>query len=235
VIFQLNNRTLAYGTNTVLGDVSLTINSGERVALVGPSGAGKTTLLRALYEQCPEQVALSPQRYGLVDTLSVYHNIYMGQLDRHSALYNAWNLLRPIARHRQAIYQLADELGLADKLDYSVDGLSGGQRQRVAIGRALYRQQATFFGDEPVSSLDSLQAKTILELVLSRHQTAVVALHNRQLALSLFDRIIGISDGEIQFDLAVTELEPQQLDALYSRDGSDSHPLISTHDGKHEK
>lgn len=214
-MFQLSNHALGYGANKVLENISLSINAGERVALVGPSGAGKTTLLKALYEQCPQQVALCPQRYGLVETLSVYHNIYMGQLDRHGALYNLWNLIRPIARHQDAVQQLANELGLGDKLDHSADRLSGGQRQRLAIGRALYRQQDIFFGDEPVSSLDPIQGVMILKKIFSRHATVVMALHNRQQALSLFDRVIAIKHGEIQFDQPASKVDSQQLDALY--------------------
>ncbi len=215
-MFELSNRRLAYGNAEVLGDVSLCIQAGERVALVGPSGAGKTTLLRALYQQFPDQIALCPQHYGLVDTLSVYHNIYMGQLDRHSALYNAWNLVRPIAGHRTNIAGLAGQLGLAEKLDHSVDQLSGGQRQRVAIGRALYRQCPVFIGDEPVSSLDATQGQAILDHILQQHTTAVVALHNRRMALTAFDRVIALKAGAILWDRAAKDIQTDEIDALYA-------------------
>ncbi|MEH6549918.1 MAG: ATP-binding cassette domain-containing protein [Pseudomonadales bacterium] len=217
MLLSFSNHKLAYGSRIVLPNITLRINAGEKVALVGPSGAGKSTLLNALYHQVAEQAALCPQDYGLVGILSVYNNIYMGQLERHSALYNLWNLIRPIPSHRQLVANLAAELGLEGLLDRSVDSLSGGQRQRVALGRAMYRQQATFFGDEPVSSLDPLQGKLILQSVLSRHQTAVVALHNRHLALEVFDRVIGIKDGAIIIDCPVSELEPQQLEGFYAR------------------
>lgn len=215
-LFELNNHRLAYGEQPVWDKLDLTINPGERVALVGPSGAGKSSLLRVLYPQQASQIALCPQDHGLVDILSVYHNIYMGQLERHSAFYNMWNLVKPAKYHLAAVTQLTEQLGIEEKLFHSVDKLSGGQRQRVAMGRALYRQQPIFFGDEPVSSLDPRQAQSLLELALDRHQTSVVALHNRHLALTLFDRVIGINDGAIQFDQPSASLTSAMLDAFYA-------------------
>ncbi|WP_320827034.1 ATP-binding cassette domain-containing protein [Reinekea sp.] len=216
-LFHLDQATLAYGQQTALASVSLSIRAGEKVALVGPSGAGKTSLLNVLYQQQREQIAWCPQHYGLVDILSVYHNIYMGQLERHSAVYNIWNLLLPIARHQQAIGQLASELGLEHKLHHSIDQLSGGQQQRVSIGRALYRNKATFLGDEPVASLDPIQGEAILAKLIERHPTVVIALHNRHMALSVFDRIIGIKGGRVVLDRPVNAISHAELDQLYAQ------------------
>ncbi len=215
VLFQLVNHGLNYGPEVVWKNLNITINPGERVALLGPSGAGKSSLLNVLYKQQAEHIALCPQDLGLVDILSVYQNIFMGQLECHSAIYNLCNLIRPFQSHRVAIGQLVEELGMPEKLFHSVDQLSGGQRQRVAIGRALYRQQPIFFGDEPVSSLDPLQAQMLLELIVERHETSVVSLHNRQLALSVFDRIIGLRDGEIHFDRPAADISLDELDHFY--------------------
>jgi phosphonate transport system ATP-binding protein len=215
VIFQLDQQSLQYGAEQVLDGVSLTVNAGEKVALLGPSGAGKTSLLNLLYQQQTEGVAWCPQQQGLVDILSVYHNIYMGQLEAHSSLYNAWNLVFPVASHRKTITQLCLQLGIEHKLFHSVDRLSGGQRQRVAIGRALYRQQAIFLGDEPVSSLDPVQAQEVLGCILERHDTAVVALHNSQQAIRCFDRLIGLKAGRVCFDLPASQVSESQLQSLY--------------------
>lgn len=211
--YQLDNR---------LNDITLNINSGEKVALLGPSGGGKTSLLNALHQQCADQVAWCPQEHGLVESLSGYHNMYMGQLDQHNALYNLANLIKPLAQPKQAISELSVLLGLDPQqhLWQYVSQLSGGQRQRIGIGRALFRQQENFLGDEPVSSLDPVQAQQILELILSRHKTVVLALHNRQQALSNFDRIIGIKAGRIIFDSPAKELIKNKyqaglLDSLY--------------------
>ena len=96
-----------------------------------------------------------------------------------------------------------------------MDKLSGGQRQRVAIGRALYRKKSVFFGDEPVSALDPEQARHILKYLISEHDTLVVSLHNRRLALDYFDRIIALKGGHISYDGPVVELSAHQLDRLY--------------------
>ncbi|MBL4798016.1 MAG: ATP-binding cassette domain-containing protein [Oleispira sp.] len=211
-----------YQLDTRLQNITLRINAGEKIALLGPSGGGKTSLLNTLHQQCADQVAWCPQEHGLVEVLSGYHNIYMGQLDQHSAWYNLANLIKPFAKHKSEIYELALLLGLDPELHLwkSVSQLSGGQRQRIGIARAFYRQQDTFIGDEAVSSLDPVQAQMILELILSRHKTVVMALHNRQQALKNFDRIIGIKAGKIVFDSPAKELIKNKyqaglLDSLY--------------------
>jgi phosphonate transport system ATP-binding protein len=211
-----------YQLDTRLQDITLRINAGEKIALLGPSGGGKTSLLNALHQQCADQIAWCPQEHGLVEVLSGYHNIYMGQLEQHSAWYNLANLIKPFAKHKREISELALMLGLDPELHLSksVSHLSGGQRQRIGIGRAFYRQQDTFIGDEVVSSLDPIQAQMILELILNRHKTVVVALHNRQQALSNFNRIIGIKAGKIVFDSPTKELIKNKyqaglLDSLY--------------------
>lgn len=207
---------LGYGAHIALGNLTLQIAEGEKIALIGQSGAGKTTLLHALYAQIPDRAALCPQELGLVDALSVYHNIYMGRLDHHNALYNALNLVRPAPAHVQSIRRLACKLGLETLLRRPVASLSGGQRQRVALGRALYRQQPVFLGDEPVSNLDPTQGRKILAMALAQHDTAVVALHNRQLALQLFERVIGIRQGAIALDGPTHSISAAQLQRLYA-------------------
>lgn len=211
-----------YQLDDRLNDITLNINSGEKVALLGPSGGGKTSLLNVLHQQCADQIAWCPQEHGLVEALSGYQNMYMGQLDQHYALYNLANLIKPLAKPKQAISELSVLLGLDPQQDLwkSVSQLSGGQRQRIGIGRALFRQQESFLGDEPVSSLDPVQAQQILELILNRHKTVILALHNRQQALSNFDRIIGIKAGRIVFDSPAKELIKNKyqaglLDSLY--------------------
>lgn len=211
-----------YNQGNRLQDITLTLNAGEKVALLGPSGGGKTSLLNALHQQCADQVAWCPQEQGLVSVLSGYHNIYMGQLERHSAFYNLINLIKPFAQPKQEVAELAATLGLDAKehLWKPVALLSGGQKQRIGIGRALFRQRDVFLGDEPVSSLDPVQAQQIIELILNRHSTVVMALHNRQQAFQNFERIIGVKDGKILFDSPAKELiknkyQAALLDSLY--------------------
>jgi len=218
-MFSLDNATVSYDGKAVLTGVTLAIARGEKVALVGESGAGKSTLLRLLRAQQPADVAWCPQAQagGLVPLLSVFHNIYMGQLDRHSTFYNLLNLLAPRAQEVQAVDAVATPLGLADKLFTSVDRLSGGQQQRVAVGRALFAGKPAFLGDEPVSAVDEYQARDIVRLVTSSHRTVVLALHDIELALASCDRIVGLKDGVIALDAAAASLTPADLAPLYRR------------------
>ena len=100
----------------------------------------------------------------------------------------------------------------------SVDQLSGGQAQRTALGRALYTQRPVLLADEPVSSLDEHQGLALLTLSLARHHSAVIALHDRALALACSDRIIGLNQGQIVLDAATQSLSLSDLDALYQDD-----------------
>lgn len=200
----------------MLDDVSLSIAPGECVALVGKSGVGKTTLLAALREQQSNSVAWCPQQHGLVPMLSVYHNIYMGGLQRHNTLYNLFNLIKPLSQPLQEVANLAKQLQLDEYLLARVEQLSGGQAQRVAIGRALYQQQNVFLGDEPVSAVDDYQAQQLLALLLEKHETLVLALHDVQQALGFCDRIIGLKDGAIVLDAPSSSLKANDLVELYS-------------------
>jgi len=216
-VFHLDNASVSYGGKAVLAGVTLRIAAGEKVALVGESGAGKSTLLRLLREQQPQQVAWCPQAQGLVPVLSVFHNIYMGQLDRHGTLYNLANLLKPREREVNAVGQVATMLGLAEKLFTSVDRLSGGQQQRVAVGRALFAGKPVFLGDEPVSAVDEYQAEDIAQLITAAHDTVVLALHDITLALACCERVVGLQDGKIVLDAPAATLTANDLAPLYRR------------------
>lgn len=214
-LFHLEKASVSYGGKAVLTDVSLAISAGEKLALIGESGAGKSTLLRLLRAQQAAQVAWCPQAQGLVPVLSVFHNIYMGQLDRHPALYNLLNLLSPRAKEIDAVTQVAAKLGLQEKLFTSVDRLSGGQQQRVAVGRALFAGKPVFLGDEPVSAVDEYQASDIAQLIVAAHETVVLALHDVELALATCSRIVGLQDGRVVLDAPSQTLTAHDLAPLY--------------------
>lgn len=219
LLFHLARQNLYYqsqsGQQTVLSNVSLDIHAGQKIALVGKSGSGKSTLLKHLRTLQAERCAWCPQQTGLVPMLSVYHNIFMGGLERYNTLVNLSNLLVPPKKIKAEVANIAEQLGLVDVLWKSVDQCSGGQQQRVAIGRALFQRRSILLADEPISALDDYQGEALLSQLLQTHQTAVIALHDTELALKLCDRIIGLGDQQIVFDCASANVEPQQLAQLY--------------------
>jgi phosphonate transport system ATP-binding protein len=214
-LFALRGASLGYGGPPVLTDISLEIEPGERVALVGPSGAGKSTLLSALYQQQKARTALVPQDGALVKQLSVYHNVYVGRLDRHRALYNLANLIRPLRAPVAAVTAILEQLDLADKVFTPVGELSGGQQQRTAVARALYHGGEVLLGDEPVSAVDGVQARDVLAAINRACRTVVLVMHDIKLALELVTRVIGVRQGRIFFDRPASELAPGDLDSLY--------------------
>ncbi|HUJ77122.1 MAG TPA: ATP-binding cassette domain-containing protein [bacterium] len=214
-LFELHDANLGYNGNAVLRSVTLTIASGERVALVGPSGAGKSTLLHTLYQQQKLRTALVPQDGALVKQLSVFHNVYIGQLHRHGSLYNLMNLIRPFAREIARVRAILERVGLDDKIATAVGELSGGQQQRTAVARALFHGGEVLLGDEPVSAVDALQARDVLAAVCSAYPTVVMVMHDVRLALEFATRIIGLKDGRMLMDVPSAGLTPVALEGLY--------------------
>lgn len=214
-VVELAGEPAGYSGKVVLEDVHLRIDAGERIAIVGESGSGKTTLLKLIEKRSAVPVALVPQDLGLVRALTVFHNVYMGRLNAHSALYNLRNLVWPARREVAEIRAVLEPLRLTDKIFTPVGQLSGGQQQRTAVARALYSTGELFVGDEPVSAVDDHQARELLGIAGREKQTVVVALHDRALALSFASRIIGLRNGAIVLDSPAAGLLPGDLDHLY--------------------
>ena len=215
-IIELRAASARYNGLPVLEDITLSIARGERVAVVGESGAGKSTLLRLLYERSSHNAGLIPQEYGLVKTLSVFHNVYMGRLQRYRTWYNLVNLFRPLRREREQIKALLERLGIAHKMLTPVGELSGGQQQRVAVARALYQNATVLLGDEPVSALDQPASHLVLKTIGEYYDTAVLAMHDVRLALQYTTRVIGIHKGTIVIDAASSDVTPIELTRFYS-------------------
>ena len=214
-LFTLEGESVAYENNIALKSVSLQIHRGEKVALIGPSGAGKTTLLRTLYERVAGKSSFVHQHYALVPQLSAFHNVFIGRLDQHSTTFNLLNLIKPQEKILDEIVPLLSRLGMEEKIFERVGALSGGQQQRVAVARAMYRGDDILLADEPISSVDPHQATTVMELIMQSAETIVLSLHAVDFALKFAKRIIGMRDGEIQFDLPAERVSQTMLGELY--------------------
>ena len=214
-LVELHDESAGYNGRAILHGLSLKIENGERIALVGESGAGKSTLLRLIYERVGNAAALVPQELGLVQALTVFHNVYMGRLNERSVWRNLRNLLMPRGPDVAEVQVVVERMRLDDKLFANVGELSGGQQQRTAVGRALYHSGDMLIGDEPVSAVDEHQARDILEVVNTEKRSVVLAMHDRALAISFADRLIGIKDGRIVLDESSSGMKPSDLDHLY--------------------
>lgn len=211
VAFELSNASAGYAGRRVLTGIDLTINHGECVALMGKSGAGKSTLLNLLFEQRPQDIALVPQTTALVKTLSVFHNVYMGRLDRNATLTNLRTLAWPRPADVTEIGDVLNDVGLADKIFAAAGALSGGQQQRTSVARALYNGRSILLGDEPVSALDRVQGAEILALLKNRHETVVAVMHDVALALEHCDRIVVLEHGRKLIDAPAASLTANDL------------------------
>jgi phosphonate transport system ATP-binding protein len=214
-LVELRKVSAGYAGHAVLHDIDLTVRAGERIAVMGRSGAGKSTLLNLLYDRLLAAVALIPQGAALVKTLSVYHNVYMGRLDRHTAWYNLRNLVWPAPGDVAEIEHALGLVGLTDKMFAKAGALSGGQQQRTSVARALYNGRPIIIGDEPVSALDRVQAAEILGKLCARCETAILALHDIPLALAHADRVVVLDEGRIVLDSPAHTLRPADLVPYY--------------------
>lgn len=218
VILETRDLKKQYGTGETavhaLAGVNLSVENGEFVAVVGTSGSGKSTLLHMLggldratsgkvYVDGKDIFALKDeeltifrrrkigfvfQSFNLVPVLSVYENIVLPMQLDGKTVDNAF------------IGEIAEALGLKEKLNVLPNQLSGGQQQRVAIARALAAKPAILLADEPTGNLDSRTSQDVMGLLKTTStkfaQTIVMITHNEEIA-QLADRIIRIEDGRI--------------------------------------
>ena len=214
-LVTLRNEGASFGTQVALHPLDLDLRRGEQVAVMGRSGSGKSTLLNLLYQRLAHEAALVPQAAALVRTLSVFHNVFMGRLDRHSALHNLRVLAWPRQHELAEVRAVLDTVGLADKLRAQAGALSGGQQQRASVARALYNGRPVVIGDEPVSALDPVQGLAVLRRMTGTHETAILAMHDVALALQFADRILVLDAGQVVLDAPARTLRAEDVTPFY--------------------
>lgn len=242
--FELDCATVHLDGRAVLDGVSLRVQRDQHVCLLGPSGAGKTTLLRVLgatqrphsgsarvggvsindagsedLRQVRSKIGFVHQDHGLVPTLRVSENILAGSLATSGFWQSLRSMLVPRRTELEAVHSILESVGIGELLFKRTDRLSGGERQRVALARALYQDPDALLADEPVASVDPARARKLLELLkecaCARSMPLVVSLHDPNLALDYFERVIGIRAGGVVFDLPAAELDSTTLNELY--------------------
>lgn len=232
-MINLNAASVRFGDQVALHPTTLAFHRGQFTVLLGASGAGKSTLLRCLnLMHVPQsggievdglgtlqdrkllrahrrQTGMIFQQHQLIGRRTALQNVLTARLGYHST----WRSLFPLPRSEKEIsLQCLDRVGLLHKALSRVDQLSGGQQQRVGIARALAQRPRLILADEPVASLDPATADKVLALLHTICKengiSAVVSLHQIDLAKRYVDRIIGLAHGKVLFDAPPDELSP---------------------------
>jgi phosphonate transport system ATP-binding protein len=255
MVLDIRDVTKRFGPNIAVDSVSFSLDRPQMVGVIGRSGAGKSTLLRminrltdadggaVLFEgrdvlsltgsamrDWRSDCAMIFQQFNLVPRLDVLTNVLLGRLRHHSALASALRLFT--REERRAAFEALDRLGIAEHAAKRAEALSGGQQQRVAIARALMQKPRLMLADEPIASLDPLNAKTVMEALRRIHAedglTVICNLHTLDTARSYCDRVIGMAGGRVVFDGAAVDLTPDAARAIYGADESFEEGVTST-------
>jgi len=254
-MFAVKKLTKRFGANTACDNVSFSVSEPKMIGIIGRSGAGKSTLLRmlnrltdatsgeVLYQDrdiltlngarkraWQSDCAMIFQQFNLVPRMDVVSNVLHGTLNRRSTLATLFNLY-PASDIAQAI-AILDRLGIADHAPKRAEALSGGQQQRVAIARALMQDPQIILADEPIASLDPMNAQVVMEALRRIHEEdgrmVIANLHTLDTARRYCDRVIGMRDGRVVFDGTPEQLTTGVARDIYGADASFSEEATST-------
>ncbi len=255
MLLSFQNVTRIFGQATAVDHASFEIDRPMMVGVIGASGAGKSTLLRMmnrltdassgriLFEgqdilsfkgaekrRWQSQCAMIFQQFNLVPRVDVVSNVLHGLLNRRgigATLFNLWpreDIARAIA--------ILDRLGIAEQAAKRAEALSGGQQQRVAIARALMQDPKIILADEPIASLDPMNAQIVMRTLRQIHEedgrTVVANLHTLDTARRYCDRVIGMRHGRVVFDGAPELLTPAAARDIYGAGHDFSEAATST-------
>ncbi len=239
---KLQDLTRQFGKKTAVDAVTVDIPSGQMVGVIGRSGAGKSTLLRMINRLADptsgsnhfgdvevsslrgsalrhwrRDCAMIFQQFNLVPRLDVMTNVLLGRLDHRSTLASVLNLFT--REERLLAIAALERLGIEQTALQPAGTLSGGQQQRVAIARALMQRPKMLLADEPIASLDPLNAKIVMDSLrdINRNEgiTVLTNLHTLDTARTYCERIIGMSQGRVVFDGTPDELTAEAVHQIY--------------------
>jgi phosphonate transport system ATP-binding protein len=241
-LLELVHLSRRFGSTMAVGNANLHIGAGEMIGIIGRSGAGKSTLLRLVNRMIEPtegeirfdgiditalrgkalrrwraRTAMIFQQFNLIHRLDVLTNVLCGRLYDIDAPRMLLKLFTE-AERVDAINAL-HRMGLAEFASNRADALSGGQQQRVAIARALMQKPSIILADEPIASLDPMNAKVVMDALagINRHDgiTVLCNLHTLDTARAYCGRIIGMAAGRIVFDGAPGQLSDPVLRDIY--------------------
>ena len=202
-LLEIKNLKKSFGKNEVLKDISLKVDKGEVLCIIGPSGSGKSTLLRCI-------TGLETKDSGIIDFDGTFGLVFQdfNLFPHHSVMKNITNApIKVQKRNKDDVYRdarnLLKKLDLTDKEDSYPCELSGGQQQRVSIVRALAMEPDILFFDEPTSALDPELTQEILKVIkelADEHMTMVIVTHEMSFAKEVSNRIIFMEHGVIVED-----------------------------------
>jgi phosphonate transport system ATP-binding protein len=240
---DLRHVVVSAGECAILDAINLKVAAAERIALIGPNGAGKSTLLKLLtgivkpshgevnvldwnaskplskseLRRLRALVGHIFQGLHLVHRLTVLENVLLGSLSRNRS-WLTWARIFPPDEVKRA-EALLESVGLIGKAHTRADRLSGGERQKAAIARMLMQRPRLILADEPTAALDPVASADIANRLstLAREQgiTLVTVVHDPGLLPLLADRVIGLRQGRIAFDLPMAEVSDDILNKLY--------------------
>jgi phosphonate transport system ATP-binding protein len=243
--FELKKLTRRFGDRTAVNSVSVEIPQGQMVGVIGRSGAGKSTLLRminrlqepssgsihfgdqevsalkgAALRHWQRDCAMIFQQFNLVPRLDVMTNVLLGRLNHRSTTMSMLNIFT--REERIMAIAALERLGIEQTALQPAGTLSGGQQQRVAIARALMQTPKMLLADEPIASLDPLNAKIVMDALRDINEregiTVVTNLHTLDTARNYCERIIGMAGGKVVFDGPPSELTAAAVQEIYGSD-----------------
>ncbi|MDH0615260.1 MULTISPECIES: phosphonate ABC transporter ATP-binding protein [unclassified Agrobacterium] len=249
---KVSNVSKTFGKTRALDKVSLTVECGEMVALIGASGSGKSTLIRhiagleiadagggridVLGDLCQEsgrlnrrlkrgRVSVIFQQFNLVGRLSVLTNVLIGHLGRTPGWRGTLGLFNRDEKHRAQA--ALERVGIPQVVAQRSSTLSGGQQQRAAIARTLVQEAEILIADEPISALDPSSARRVMDVLSDINArdgiTVVVSLHQVEYARRYCPRTVAMRNGKIVYDGPSSALTNEFLAELY---GAASEELV---------